>query len=202
MLKCGCDQGLRGLAGPGADFVINNIGPRLPLSHLEIVERILLSFKVIVELGREGRNGCGYASGSGAAYRISPPHPANPPASRPLESENGVLPLHNEPQSRRLTAPRRQATGDVLPEEGAHGKANHHVEHRPRLLGQNTCHIDTPRRFHCGLHGSFRDFMKDGAGGRQGIELEVDRDGVSNRLAFAIIVGGEIDHVGLSSSLL
>ena len=119
-----------------------------------------------------------------------------------LEGADLPLALHHEPHRHRLHPARRQAAGDLRPEQRGHLEADHAVEEPPRLLRVHAVRVyrlGVRERLADGVAGDLVEHHPPEAGGVAAhLLLEVPRD----RLPFAVEVGGEIDGLGLAGQPL
>ena len=112
------------------------------------------------------------------------------------EGHTLAFPFDQEAQRDALHAPCRGALSQLAPEHRAEGVAVETIEDAPGFLRFDEALVDSARRFERLLDGGGRDLVEDDAlVGHFGLEHfdEVPAD----RLAFAVLVGGEQDTVGL-----
>ena len=119
-----------------------------------------------------------------------------------LEGADLPLALDHEPHRHRLHPARRQAAGDLRPEQRGDLEADHAVEEAPRLLGVHPVLVDrlgVRERLADGVAGNLVEHHPPEAGGVAS-HLLLEMPG--NRLPLAVEVGGEIDGAGLAGQPL
>jgi hypothetical protein len=117
------------------------------------------------------------------------------------ERRDRALALHHQPQRHALDAPGGEPLTDLRPQDRAERVADEAIEHAPRLLRVHEVQVERARGGHGGPHRAARELVEDHAPrpatGQPGGDGEVPGD----RLALAVGVGGQQDHVGLADGL-
>ncbi len=123
-----------------------------------------------------------------------------PVRGRP-EGHSLTLPFHEDAGSRALHASRRQLGLDLLPQDRRHLVTEQAIEHPPSLLGIDQPPIQVTGRLEGGTNGRRGDLVEHHPLylhlGIEDLE-EVPSDG----LPFPVLVGGQIQHVGLLEQAL
>ena len=118
------------------------------------------------------------------------------------EGVNLPLPLDDQAHRHGLHPPRREAAGDLRPQQGGDHVAHHPVQKAPRLLGVDPVGIEAARCGECLAHGAAGDFVEH----HPLVALGVAADGFlqmpGDGFAFAVQIGGEVDGVGARGELL
>jgi hypothetical protein len=107
-----------------------------------------------------------------------------------------ALALHDQADGGALHPPGRQARGDLAPQDLGHRVAVEPVDDAPRLLGVDQPGVDVPRLGDGLVDGLAGDLVEHHPPHRHGRIEHLDQvpgDG----LALAVLVGGEIEAVGL-----
>ena len=132
------------------------------MDKLQIILCGLLVFQFIV-------HGHAKARGRGRSKRAH--HSRQFPARGCLKRLDRILSFHHQTQCRGLTAPCGEGGSHILPQEGAHRKPNHHIQHGSCLLRMNTIHVHVSWMVNGVLNGRLGDFMEHGALDRLGIQF-------------------------------
>ena len=122
--------------------------------------------------------------------------PFEVPVAGGAEGHPAPFPLHDQPGGDALHPAGRQPGRNLFPQDLGDVPAHEPVEDPSRLLGVDELAVEIPRFLHRPLDGRLGDLMEhhppDGHPGREHLQ-EVPGDG----LALPILIGGEIDLVGV-----
>ena len=112
--------------------------------------------------------------------------------------EEGALGLaeDEEPDGHALHAARREARGDLPPQERRDGVADEPIEDAPRLLGLDEVGVDVARALEGVEDGLARDLVEDHAADGH-LRLEHLQKVPPDGFAFAVLVRGDVELVGV-----
>ena len=124
------------------------------------------------------------------------------PVGRDPEPHPVALPVDHEPGGDRLHAAGGQAGHDLLPQHRGDLVAVEAVQDPARLLGLDQVHVELAGVLRRLLDGGLGDLVEDHPLDRDVLRLQLVEQVPGDRLALAVLIGGEVELVGVLEQAL